>query len=747
MLYLIQEAAEAGIILYIDNGQLQYRQLGNDFPDSLKQSLREHKQDIITYLTEQVEESNIVSQLMSSVKHTPDKISLYFGQDSITYHQFAVLVQKLAKYIMLHASGKPVALLMDRSINTMVAIYAALSANVPYVPIDPENPKDRIEYFLKDAQSKLLLSEQHYANLVNHFDGKTVVTSDILAATEELEVTLPEASKIDGESAAYIIYTSGTTGEPKGVVCSHNNLSHFGKVMQQQFTALDLDKSSNWLWNASYAFDASIKAIVALAQGQTIVVPSELDVKDPKALTTLITNQNIQVINTTPILMNYILPHLELTGTYVHIIVSGDVIDKELWKKLYEYSQLCGRKVINAYGPTETSVNASYEIQTDNEVVSIGKAVVGTQLYVLDDHGQSVAEGEEGELYIAGAGVAKGYLNRDKATKSNFVILPDLQVRAFKTGDIVKLLSDGKLQFSGRVDNQVKYRGYRVELDEIKAVLKCCEGVNDVAVIDNYGGNGLRIEAYFVSQHSKLTVSDIQQHLDKALPEYMHPTRFEFIDELPLTSGGKIDRKRLIATKPTVDNFKKKAANDVTSRLSAIWQEVLGISEISVQDNFFKVGGHSLRAMQLLQMIDAEFGLTMEIRELFRLVTLQSQIDWITKNSTPLEVEFSGVTCQVESRLRVIWLNCLALESFENTDNFFKLGGHSLLAMKLLANMQEEFGVAMNIRELFSHLEFNAQVDWVKSAISTKNTFQSSINSDNENLLIDESNEMLELEL
>ena len=176
MLNLIREAAEAGIILHAENGQLQYRQLGNEFPDSIKQRVREKKADIIVYLTAQSgagdqaennHEVNIVTQLESLVKQTPNKISLYYGEDSTTYQQFGVQVEKLAKYIAFHAAGKPVALLIDRSINTMVAIYAALSANVPYVPIDPENPQDRIDYFLKDAQSKLLLTDQHYIDL--HF--------------------------------------------------------------------------------------------------------------------------------------------------------------------------------------------------------------------------------------------------------------------------------------------------------------------------------------------------------------------------------------------------------------------------------------------------------------------------------------------------------------------------------------------------------------------------------------------------
>lgn len=683
------------------------------------------------------EAGNIVSQLEANVLLNPNKTALVCGDSSITYQEFSAQVEKLAGYIAQNAQEKPVALLLNRSINTMVAIYAALSANVAYLPIDPANPKERINYLLQDSEAQLLITEQDYEQFSAHFNGTFAIINQLLAADSTQGANLVKAAEIDSNSPAYIIYTSGSTGTPKGVLCSHQNLSYTNKVMLEQFELLGVDDQSSWLWNASYAFDASIKGVVALAQGKTVVVPSDEDVKDPKALCALIQKQNINVVNTPPILMEYLLPHLSSTQTHVHIIVSGDDVSKSLWSKLYDYSSSCSRKVINAYGPTEASVNASFDVQTNAEQVTIGGAVVGAQLYVLDSKGQQVAQGEEGELYISGEGLALGYLNRDDVTKAAFVEILASKTQAYKTGDMVKVLSDGKLQFTGRIDNQVKYRGYRIELDEIQTILKQHELIADAAVITNKIGEDLKIEAYLVAGSSQPTEQDLEVFLNDALPEYMHPTKLSFVSEIPLTSGGKIDKASLQGANVKPDTQVGSNSADIESRLSAIWLDVLTLDEVSPEDNFFKRGGHSLLAMQLIQKVDAEFGVELDIRQLFSLLTLQSQIDWLKEHLAEVEIEFSQPENDVESKLKDIWKGLLDKEEINGEDNFFKLGGHSLLAMNLLAQMKDEFGVEMDIRELFAHLEFNAQLQWIENAMST-NAADSSA---------DEADDKVELEL
>ncbi len=675
------------------------------------------------------EESNIVSQLHQQIARYPEKIAMVSADKSISYQAFGAEVEKLAGYIAQHSQDKPVALLLDRSIHTMIAIYGALRANVPYLPIDPANPQERIEFLLQDAGATLLIAESKYQAQAKSFNGSVALIDQVLGADAPATASLPQVSGICLNSPAYIIYTSGSTGKPKGVLCSHKNLNYANDMMLQQFEELGLDEQSKWLWNASYAFDASIKGVVALAQGKCVVVPSDLDVKDPKALCALIAQQQISVVNTPPVLMEYLLPHLIVSETKVDIIVSGDDVSQGLWQKLREYSVANGRKVLNAYGPTEASVNATFEVQSDDEQVNMGRAVVGAELFVLNDKGEAVATGEEGELYIAGNGVALGYLNREQDSKAAFVTLAE-NTLAFKTGDMVQLLDGGKVKFAGRIDNQVKYRGYRIELDEIQTTLKGHQQVADAAVIAVKAGDDVRIESYLVAHLTQPSNDALEAYLTETLPEYMHPGKLTFVEEIPLTSGGKVDKATLQALTAKADCKVADNNADIEARLSAIWRETLSIDEVSPEDNFFKRGGHSLLAMQLIQKVDAEFGVELEIRELFSLLTLQSQIDWLKAYLDAAEVEFGGADSGVEAKLRGIWLEILNIEQVGGQDNFFKLGGHSLLAMNLLAQMKDEFGVEMDIRELFSHLEFDAQVQWIENAMAAAQGSESEDNAD-----------------
>jgi len=639
---IIEQAAQAGIILYVEEEQLKYHQLGDEFPEEIQTLIKGQKENIVSYLAQKNEVStggNLLQRLASTVAATPNKIALTFEGESLTYQQFAGEVDKLAKFIAKHAGGEPVALLLDRGINTMVAIYAALRANVAYVPIDPSNPSERIAYYLQDAKSKLLITHTHYMTDGTNTSVSEVSIESALQDAHSADVALPELSEIEGGSGAYIIYTSGSTGAPKGVLCSHDNLAYFGEVMASQYQALGLDSDATWLWNASYAFDASMKSVVSLAYGKSIVVPSDVDVKAPRSIIALIQAHNVSVLNAPPVVMEYILPHLETTNTQIHLIVSGDDVAPSLWQKLYDYSDACGTKVLNAYGPTETTVNATYDVLSCALEVSIGRAVEGTETFVLDADLNEVAEGSEGELYIAGRGVALGYINNESATAANFVTLEGSDQRVFKTGDLVKRLDNDRLQFVGRNDDQVKYRGYRVELGEIKETIKLYDGIRDAAVVTNGQGGDLRIEAYLVATENGPSVADVTEYLQQTLPEYMHPTKIALVDEIPLTVGGKVDKNRLIEPIVTAAPAGDQGAQDIESRMSAIWIDVLKVPEVQPENSFFELGGHSLLAMQLLQRVDAEFGIVMETRDLFSLLTLQSQIDWVKENSNQADIE------------------------------------------------------------------------------------------------------------
>lgn len=738
MIELVKEAAMAGISLHLADGKLQYKQHGADFPGELKNKISQHKESIIDYLLEnektksQRKVTNLPDVLRETAKLSPNSTALVCGNQTITFEQLVTKIDRLAHHIKNSSQGQPVGFILDRSINTMVAIFAALRANVPYVPIEPSNPIERIKFILEDSKVKLVLSEQAHLKLIDalpeeKFDIHSLLTAD--NQHNELDTTLDD---IPLDSPAYIIYTSGSTGAPKGVICSHSNLLHFSKVMEQQFQVLNLHAASKWLWTASYAFDASIKAVVSLAQGKRVVIPDENEIADPKALAQLIKREKIEVVNTPPILMEYLLPQLKAFDIKTHIIVSGDDINEALWKSLAEYREAQCIKVLNAYGPTETTVNAFFGELIPGEEITFGKPVLNTKYFILNEQKQLVPEGEEGELYISGEGLSLGYLNRELENRNQFVYLNEQRCRAFKTGDIVVQCANGNVKFLKRIDDQIKSRGYRIELGEIRSAILRHESVKEVAVLAKKDNGDSKVVAFVVFNGESQDTEKLSDFLVQVLPGYMLPSQIEGLPELPLTNGGKIDANSLLTTKHKAVNQTEQTS--LQSRLTRIWLDTLSIEKVELDDNFFKLGGHSLLAMKLLQLIEQEFGLAMDIRELFTRLTLKSQLEWLEENTK----EFADLTnCPVETGLKNIWKECLGEEPEEDTDNFFKMGGHSLLAMKLLSKVKEDFGVDMEIRQLFGLMEFGQQVSWLKEQTMSNHIIEKSIDSD----------ELLELEI
>lgn len=743
MLNLIKKATEAGVFLYVEDAQLKYKLSSDVFPEELKNLIVENKQELINFLNTEVNDSDVIKPSLVGVKlpentelltstfdriatKYSDKTALVFGEQKVSFAELKSQINGLASYLIKHCeSNSPIALVLDRSVDVVVSIMAILKTGMAYLPIDPANPDERVMDFLLDAGVETVICHQAHTERLAQFKGNIVQYDEAFQNTIAQHSAFYDGEHVDAAHVndnAYVIYTSGSTGKPKGVVCKKKNLSHFYQVMVQQFDELTINETSGWIWNASYAFDASLKALVALARGQTIVIPDEQQIKDPKALAGLIQAYNVDVFNAPPLLMDYVLPILEELNVKTHLIVSGDRVYKQLWQRLASYAEKNAVKVLNAYGPTETTVNATYAVLNGVNAITIGKPVVNTELYVLDSELNPVDIGSEGELYIGGSGLAEGYLNRPDATDESFVYLNNGNTRVFKSGDIVQLLDNGELIFCGRGDGQIKYRGFRIELDDIKANLCALDMIENAVV--NTEGEGIekRIVSYVVAANDSCSAEGIQEGLATILPEYMLPSRYYFVPEIPLTSGGKVDFARLRAQSNQKSATKQTKSSDVYSVMADIWCDVLGISEVSPEANFFQLGGHSLLAMMLLRRIGETFGCTMEIKELLLHLTLQSQVDWVNSNiPQDFAIGASGVETSevnesqtVESRLRDLWRELLGVEEINAEDNFFKLGGHSLLAMKLLADISKEFNVVIQIRELYSCITFSRQVDYIK---------------------------------
>ncbi|MBQ4860045.1 AMP-binding protein, partial [Pseudoalteromonas sp. MMG007] len=363
----------------------------------------------------------------------------------------------------------------------------------------------------------------------------------------------------------------------------------FGVELEAQLSDLEVSAYSPWLWLTNYVFDASLKGVMSLCHGRTVVLASDEQSKDPSAIVSLLGMYEIEVLNTTPLLMQAVLEPLAQSELAVNLILSGDQISEELFTRVSQYSDTRDVRWINAYGPTEATVNSSYGVIDD--VLHIGRGTANTKLYVLSDALVECPIGTVGELYIGGAGVARGYLNRDELTAEKFVDSPyEAGQRLYCTGDMVRWRSEGQLEFIGRKDRQLKIRGYRVEPDEIERVLLQHPDVSDVLVCSFTGAMGeQQLVAYIVSELLTTEDSDGLEYLiEESLPDYMMPAAFEMMSSFPLTAGGKVNVRELPTPSMGAGQHEYVAPRTDTERvLCTIWQEVLGIEQVGVTDNFF----------------------------------------------------------------------------------------------------------------------------------------------------------------
>lgn len=620
--------------------------------------------------------------LERTVAAHPDKIALHYrdehgdeyGKKSLSFAELNARANQLAVFVHEHCpESSNVGLLLPRGTDAMVSIVAALKAGVPYIPIDAANPNSRIQELLVDGNISVLLSHSSLATRFGDFEGRIVCFDKPEFLTELSHYSRERIAKkqeIRPSSPAYIIYTSGSTGKPNGVINTHGNLINFYQVFAQQMKTLGVGADSPWLWNSSHAFDASLKGVVALAMGLSIVIPSDEDVKEPRALVGLIKDHNIEVFNAPPSLMGFVLTELERNQRGIHLIVSGEDVGLHLWNELLDYSQKHGKKAINAYGPTETTVNATFGLIEQRDNVTIGKPVVNSQVYVLSESLEPVPVGVTGEIYIGGGGLSAGYLNREELTLERFIECPwNTTQRLFKSGDLASFREDGRLTFVGRSDQQIKHRGFRIELGDIETALDHLPNIQKAVVLAEE--SAAKIVAYLVAKVA-MTKEEVKQSLTPLLPDYMLPSEFIFVDQIPRTVAGKIDikalsflRKRSIEVLDRIkikdmaavglDAGSSSAQENIETRLAKIWCEVLGVDAVDLDDDFYGVGGHSLLAMKLIADINETFNVNLIIRDLFSYLTLASQISLIEHlQAAPAESDEASSVAEIDDTMEVV---------------------------------------------------------------------------------------------
>ncbi|MCF4140793.1 amino acid adenylation domain-containing protein [Streptomyces sp. Tue 6430] len=558
------------------------------------------------------------------VARTPDAPAVVSDEGSLSYAELNERANRLAHHLIGRGVGpeRIVALLLPRSVDIVVARLAVMKAGGAYVPVDPDYPADRIAYMIEDADPVLVVTTGHEADRVpgSATAGRVLLDRLDLAAEPATDpVDTDRRAALTVAHPAYVIYTSGSTGRPKGVVVSHQGLAAFAAVLARR---CDVDPHSRVLQFSSPSFDASVLELcMSLPWGAALVVPPPGPLAD-EALGRVLADRGITHALIPPAALATV-PATDLPD-FRTLVVGGDATDAALVDRWAP-----GRRMVNAYGPTESTVVAtlSEPLAAGTGVPAIGRAVDGTSVLVLDAALRPVAPGVVGELYLAGEQLARGYLGRAALTAERFTACPygAPGSRMYRTGDLVRSAEDGTLEYLGRADDQVKLRGFRIELGEIETALTACEGVaRSVVLVREDRPGDKRLVAYVVPldvQGPPVEPRALRERLAATLPEYMVPSSFVVLRELPLTANGKLDRKALPAPEEAVGGAGRAPRTPQEEILCGLFAEILGRPSVGVDDSFFDLGGHSLQATRLVSRVRSAFDAELPLRSLFESAT------------------------------------------------------------------------------------------------------------------------------
>ena len=560
----------------------------------------------------------------AQVQKTPDAIAIEGNDLTWRYRELWQRVDALTRRLQRAGIGCEtlVGIAMDRSPAMVVALLAILRAGGAYLPLDPDLPPARLELLINDASPPFVVTELPLVGRLPRSKARILLYDD----TPEWSAVSALVDAIVGPAnLAYVLYTSGSTGRPKAVEIEHRAVVNLLAAMQQKL-ALGADDAV--LAVTTLSFDiAGLELFLPLVSGARLVIATRQEASDPAKLGRLLEYSRCTVMQATPATWRGLVATGWPGGDRLKILCGGEALQADLAQALL---QRCGR-LWNMYGPTETTIwSLSHEVRAGDNPVPIGRPLANTRVHVLDRNGAPVPAGVPGELFIAGDGLARGYRNDRRLTDGKFVRLPPLaDERLYRTGDVVKYRADGVIEFVGRIDNQVKVRGFRVGLEEIEACLVSHPAVRASAVCafpDTSGELGL---AAFVVRHDPhLETDDLREFLRRRLPDYMVPNRLAVVRALPTTPNGKIDRKRLAALDVERAPRAHAAARDaLEARLTCIWQDLFQVDEIGIHDNFFDLGGHSLLAVMLLARIKEALGRDVPLSALFQAPTIAGLAD------------------------------------------------------------------------------------------------------------------------
>lgn len=638
-----------------------------------------------TYLPEKTEQTTLAAWFAKTVSQYPQNIAVSLGTENLTYQELDQRANKIASYLQKQgiSPGKRVVICLERSLDVIIAMLGVVKAGGIYVPVDPNYPQERIEFTVRDCQAELIIT---------HSSLKSLFPASISLLFLEIEDVsyLDESDKpilidhLKPEDGAYVIYTSGSTGKPKGVLVTQNNVTRLFSSTNHWFK---FNENDVWTFFHSFAFDFSVWEIwgALLYGGRLVIVPYNVS-RDPESFLELLQVQQVTVLNQTPSAFTQLLAaenkfNSPAATTLRLIIFGGEALNLQSLRPWFDRH---GEQthLVNMYGITETTVHVTYRSISRQDIENISGSIIGKpipdlDIYLLDSDGNLLPPGVTGEIYVGGAGVAQGYLNRPEINAERFIKNPfsaDAKARLYRSGDLARWLVNGDLEYLGRIDHQVKIRGFRIEIGEISAALSQLAEVQENLVLVSGEGNEKQLIAYLVCPGDKQpSIETLRNHLRLSLPDYMIPSQFVYLDKFPLTVNGKIDRKALPQAEFQRENLAVDfvpPANDVEKTLAEIWQQVLQVKQVGRFDNYFALGGDSIRSIRVSSLAEAA-GLKLKLEQIFShpvLAELAGVIEETTTqlNSTSVEnTPFGLITSTDKEKLKAKFVDAYPLAQLQ----------------------------------------------------------------------------------
>ena len=581
---------------------------------------------------EGIEGSTLATSFGTTVSQYPQRIAVTFGQENLTYRELDRRSNRIARFLQKQGIGreKRVVICLERSLDLIIAMLGVVKAGGIYVPVDPNYPQERIEFTVTDCEAELIITTTVLSSLLpKSFPTLCLDAEDApYLTTDDAAVSI---DRIKPEDGAYVIYTSGSTGKPKGVLVTQNNVTRLFSSTSHWF---GFNENDVWTFFHSFAFDFSVWEIWgALLFGGRLVIVPYAESRNPHRFLQLVQQQKVTILNQTPSAFTQLLAAENTsnsqTATQLRLIIfGGEALNLQ---SLRPWFHRHGEKtrLVNMYGITETTVHVTYRPISCQDLENtsgslIGEPIPDLHIHLLDPDGNLLPSGVMGEICVGGAGVTRGYLNRPEINQERFVpnpFSPDSSARLYRSGDLARFLPNGDLEYLGRIDAQVKVRGFRIEIGEIEATLSQFPEVREnIVVVHSGDGHEKQLIAYLIcAPGTQPSIETLRNYLQESLPDYMVPSRFIYLDKFPLTPNGKVDRKALPTPEFTRENLEVSFVPPETKEeqiIAKIWQQVLGVNQVGRWDNYFSLGGDSIRSIRVCSLAEAA-GLRLKLEQVF----------------------------------------------------------------------------------------------------------------------------------